>query len=76
MGQILVRNVSDSVIANLKTVAKARGRSLQSEVKEILEQAGRCTPGQALAEANRIRARFKGRKATDSVLLIREARER
>ena len=76
MGQILVRNLSDEVIANLKSVAKARGRSLQGEVKDILEAAGRSTPEQALAEANRIRARFNGRKLSDSVLLIREDRER
>lgn len=76
MGQILVRNLSDRAIANLKTVAKARGRSLQGEVKEILEAAGRSTPEQTLAEADRIRALVKGRNMPDSVLLIREDRDR
>lgn len=76
MGQILVRNVSDRAIANLKTVAKARGRSLQSEVREILETAGGRTHGEALAEIDRIRALLKGRTMADSLSLLREDRDR
>ena len=76
MGQILVRNLSDRAIANLKSVAKARGRSLQSEVRDILETAGQTTHEDALAEIDRIRALLKGRKMTDSLALLREDRDR
>ena len=76
MGQILVRDLNDEVIERLKDRARNDGRSLQSEVKLILEQAARADVKAARKLANDIRKRFKGRKLTDSVDLIREDRDR
>ena len=38
MAQVLVRNLKDNVVARLKKRAQTRGRSLQAEVKMILEK--------------------------------------
>ncbi len=76
MGQILVRDLNDEVIERLKMRAKQDGRSLQSEVKLILEQAARADVQAARRLADDIRKRFKGKKLTDSTDLIREDRDR
>jgi plasmid stability protein len=79
MAQILVRNLSQRVVRNLKARAKRRGRSLQAEVKEIIEKEGNsATPDPEAADRLLIdlRKRFKGRKFPDAVALIREDRDR
>ena len=80
MAQILVRNLDEDTVKKLKNRAKNNGRSLQAEVKMILEQASgeegtvdMETAKKMLAE---FRERFKGRKFPDSVELIREDRDR
>ena len=79
MAQILVRNLDEEVMEILKRRAAHDGRSLQSEVKFILEQAAR-EPKVDMATARRIcedfRRRFKGRKFPDTVELIHEDRAR
>lgn len=39
MAQVLVRQLNEQVVERLKKRAKEHGRSLQSEVKTILEEA-------------------------------------
>lgn len=79
MAEILVRNLDDKVVDRLKKSAKLQGRSLQSEVKMILELAANA-PQADIANARKfvqkIRRRFKGRDFPDSVELIREDRDR
>ncbi len=78
MAQILVRNLDERVVERLKRRAKMQERSLQSEVKIILEQAAdETTVDMATARAlvDKIRQRFKGRKFPDTVALIREDRD-
>lgn len=79
MAQVLVRNLKDKVVARLKKRAKTRGRSLQAEVKTILEEAAKDEESTDFwKEAERIRERLKrsGRKFSDSAELIREDRDR
>ena len=79
MSQILVRNVKPETLRRLKKQAARSGRSLQSEVKTILDRAAEepiLDPRAALELADRIRARFRGRKFSDSTELIREDRDR
>ena len=78
MAQVLVRNLNDKVVARLKTRAKTRGRSLQAEVKTILEEAAKDVPEDFWKEADRIRKQLghSGRKFSDSAALIREDRDR
>ncbi|MFQ5808610.1 MAG: hypothetical protein ACE5JM_03235 [Armatimonadota bacterium] len=75
----MVRNLDDEVLAKLKARAKEQGRSLQAEVKMILEEAA--TPPKLDAEAARrlseeFQRRFKGREFPDTLEIIREGRSR
>ena len=79
MAQILVRNLDQRVVRRLKARAKRRGRSLQSEVKSIIEQSA-AAPTLEMDAARKLcrklRRKFRGRKFTDSVKLIRKDRNR
>lgn len=76
MAQILVRDLDEEVVDRLKARARGQGRSLQAEVKSILEQAAKLDSERARALAQRIRRRFQGRPFEDSAELVREDRER
>ena len=78
MAQILVRNLDETVVARLKERANLNGRSLQAEVKMILEQAaadgGKVDMVTARRMFEELQRRFAGRKFPDTVELIREDR--
>ena len=77
MGDVLVRNLGDEVINKLKKRASGRNRSLQAEVKEILEQAARyVTMTEAQEAALEIRRNFGNHTFTDSVGMLGEDRGR
>ncbi len=76
MAQLLVRDVSPGTVERLKRRARENGRSLQSELKQILENATQYSFTEARAAADRIRKSLAGRNFTDSADLIREDRER
>lgn len=76
MAQVLVRDLKPEVVVRLKARAKRRGRSLQAELKEILEMASRRTPLEARALADRIRGQLAARRHSDSVELLAEDRRR
>ena len=75
MPNILVRNLDEEVLEQLKSAAKAHGRSLQGEIHEAL----RCASARRLAETRRLSTRWLRRlertKHTDSTALIREDRD-
>jgi len=77
MAQVLVRQLDSKVVVRLKKRAREHGRSLQSEVKTILEEA---VPDYEAAwkriERFRKQLRKSGRTFGDSVDLIREDRDR
>ena len=77
MAQVLVRQLNDKVVDRLKKRAKEHGRSLQSEVKTILEDA---VPDYERAwkriDSLRLRLKRSSRKFTNSADLVREDRER
>ena len=81
MPQILVRNLDEAVVEQLKKRAKLNRRSLQAEVQVILEAAAR-SPSEPLDMAGflhlaqAIRSRTAERPQTDSAELVREDRER
>ena len=76
MAQVLVRDLKADVVARLKARAKRRGRSLQTELKEILAQASRQSAIDARALAARIRRTLEGREHSDSTELLAEDRAR
>jgi plasmid stability protein len=79
MAQILVRDLDKDIVERLKKRAREDGRSLQSEVKFILERAA-VEPKVDMERVRKMledfRKRFKRRKFSDSVELIREDRDR
>ncbi|HPS91140.1 MAG TPA: hypothetical protein PKV33_03195 [Methanothrix sp.] len=76
MSQIIVRNLDDAVVNRLKARAREKNRSLEAEVRHILEQSAKVDMASARQIALGIRARLKGRTFPDSAELIREDRER
>ncbi len=79
MHQILVRDLEAETVELLKETARRNGRSLQAEVKQILEEAAaRATRRRGLAEFLRFAdemAEASGPQSTDSVDMIREDRD-
>lgn len=76
MAQILVRDLDSALLERLKSQARQHGRSLQGEVKAILETSARLSPSEARALAEQWRERLAGRTHSDSAELVREDRER
>lgn len=74
--KVLVRDLSPGVIHKLKARARRHGRSLQAELKSVLEQAAQTDTTTARALASRIRQRLAGRSHSDSVTLLAEDRRR
>ena len=76
MGSILVRGLDQKTIERLKECARLNGRSLQQEVKVILERAaGTLTVSEARRLSETWRHRLGGRAFSDSAQLIREDRD-
>jgi plasmid stability protein len=75
MAQILVRKLNEDVVERLKERAKKQGRSLESEVRIILEDAAKVDRETAVRMVNEIRAKLGDRRFSDSVDIIREFRE-
>ena len=76
MAQVLVRDLDDDVVARLKKRARNHRRSLQAELRHLLEQAAQTDMTEARRLAQRIRRRLAGRKHTESALLVAEDRDR
>jgi antitoxin FitA len=79
MAQILVRGLDEALVARLKERAKLNHRSLQGEVKAILEEmAPMATKAEALAIVDRWQSYWekRGKTFSDSAELIREDRDR
>ncbi len=83
MAQILLENLDPVIIEKLENLAKQHGRSLQEELKHILQQAAQTATqyhtGGDLEKAReavaRAQVRYAGRFFSDSAELIREDRE-
>ena len=75
MPNVLIRDLDDDVLRQLKASAKANHRSLQAEIHDILRRANTRT----LAETRRLSARWlkrlSGSAHSDSAELIRDDRD-
>jgi plasmid stability protein len=60
MAQIVVRNLDETVKARLKKRATLHGRSMEEEVRQILNNASKETIRTATGLGSRIAARFTG----------------
>jgi plasmid stability protein len=76
MGQILVRNLDDAVIARLKEEARRTGRSLEQTVRDLLSAAAGADRSELIAFAAEMRA-MTARKSPslNVVAAIREDRD-
>jgi plasmid stability protein len=61
MAQVLVRNVDDATLQALKRRSKRHGKSLQQELKSILEEASRSELEDSLSVAKRMQERLRKR---------------
>lgn len=76
MTQMLVRDLPPEVVGRLKERARSNGRSLQKEVRAILEGAAEAyTMAEAREVSSRWHERLAGVEHSDSAGLIREDRE-
>ena len=78
MASLTVRNIDDEVIASLKEQAKANHRSLEGEIRHLLagHVAGRHHIAGFRDRTAHLVAQTEHRRQTDSVVLIREDRDR
>ena len=76
MPQVLIRELDDRTVSRLKQRATGHGRSLEAELRTILQDTAAETARQPHALFDEVRALFAGRKFEDSADLIRADRER
>jgi len=74
MGQILVRNLDDAVIARMKARARRENTSLEQKIRDLIIADARPTRAEIIEEAREIRERV-GPVEGNSVALIREDRD-
>ena len=80
MADVLVRDVSDAVVERLRVRAERRGRTLEAELRALIEGAA----GEEESDrrwafhevAARMRERYAGTPQTPAVELLREDRDR
>lgn len=75
MAQMTVRNINDACIARLKERARLNKRSLEAEVRDILEKAAQPNPQEFFDWTRTLRNRLRHRYTGDSTAEIRKDRE-
>jgi plasmid stability protein len=73
MAQVIVRELEDSVEAELKRRAASHGRSMEEEIREILRHAVREERRPSSRLGSRIAARFSGRGLEDDLAELKGA---
>jgi len=77
MAQVLVRDLPEEVVADLKTQAASNGRSLEAELRHILTEATRAMRRDRMfKEMERIRESQQPYDGPDSLTLLRADRAR
>jgi hypothetical protein len=76
MAQVIIRNIDDKVILRLKARAKARGRSLEAELRSILERESRFGTLRDFRDHLIAMHQQQPAQSSDSTELLREDRDR
>ncbi len=78
MASLLIRDVPEETVNRLKAIARKNHRSLQQELKALLEEAVSQPSADIFQKVAQIRGRMrrKGIRFTDSVKVIRMDRNR
>jgi plasmid stability protein len=75
MAQVLIRNLPGGVIDAHRERAKAHRRSLEQELREVIERAAPYTPEERLAVALRFQRLTPPGPRSDPVEAVREGRD-
>lgn len=76
MSAISVRNISQDTYQALKDMARRSERSLQEQVRYLLEQEVKLVSGSSLVHAQTWRKRLQNRSHSNVIDMIREDRSR
>ena len=76
MAEVLIRNLSDSVVQCLREQASSHGNSLEDELRAILTNAAQRDLSELRRKAVAIRNKTANRQKTNSLDLLREDRNR
>jgi len=76
MAQVLIRDLETEVVNNLKERARSQGRSLEAELRQILQEAAASGRAKRILPVEEIQKMFAGHQFSDSAELLREDRER
>ena len=76
MKALSIRNLPDDVYAALKSMAAANHRSMQEQVRCLIEREARLVAGPGLATARAWRSRLADRSLGDTVEDVRKDRAR
>ena len=76
MTQLLIRDLTPDTVERLKLRAKQHHRSLQAELKHVVETAAKMTIEETRQVSHTWHKRLKGRPLTDSAKLLREDRDK
>jgi len=76
MAKVLIRNLDERTVDKLKARAARNDRSLQAELRMIVERAAEVDVIDGRALAARIRRKLSDRKHSDSTALIADDRRR
>ena len=76
MKALSIRNLPDDVYEALKNMAAANPRSMQEQVRCLIEREARLTRGSGLETARAWRLRLAGRSLGDTVEDVRQDRAR
>lgn len=76
MRQMTIRNIDDDVYRRLRERARVSHRSMEAEVRAILQQAARPDRAEIARRAAAMRAGLAGRYTGDVTAEIREDRDR
>jgi len=74
VGQVLIRNIDDAILANLKLKAELSGKSLEQELRDILTNAAPMSADELVALSRRLRSAF-AEESIDSRAAIRWGRD-
>jgi plasmid stability protein len=77
MAQVIVRNLDEAVVARHRERARARGVSLEQELRDVLARGAKLSPEERLAEIGRAQALTPppGAEPAPGWVLIREERD-
>jgi plasmid stability protein len=75
MANVLIRDLDDELLEQLKASAKAHGRSLQAEIHDVLRRAGASNLAATRRVSERWMKRLRGTPQSDSAALIRDDRD-